>query len=298
MDTPTVMAVSNTVNIAEQNTMPANDTTSAPGSATVDHAKVKRDRKARKTAKAALHNAEQGHDNSKLGRRKTRYAKSQFPFLRLPAEARNRVVQSNVLVQSCPQDVPLTLTFCALQYKFALKSPGRCNIKTFKQPALLKVCQQIRGEASGLFTAVNGFDINVRTNYVPFNEYDKTPLFPVDFQQLAGIIQLDEDRREWLEDDGIVFRNVFISVYGAHARMNFVGFFGIGGSIDKDKKYAVKFGITNNRQNVVYVGKMFSDIKANIEEVLSEAQARPGFAGLTFDDVEKIAKFFNYIKGE
>jgi hypothetical protein len=43
---------------------------------------------------------------------------------------------------------------------------------------------------------------------------------------------------------------------------------------------------------------MFSDIKADIEKVLSEAKARPGFAGLTFSDLEKIAKFFNYIKGE
>jgi len=296
MDTATFNTVAGATNIAEQNAMPAN--AGQTGSTAIDHAQAKRDRKAKKTAKAALHNAEQGHDNSKLGRRKTRYAKSQFPFLRLPAEVRNRVVQSNLFAHSYPQDIPLTSTFCAQQYQFALQSPGRCNIKTFKQPPLLKVCQQIRSEASGLFTAVNGFDINVRTNYVPFNEFDKTALFPIDFQQLAGVIQLDEGRREWLEDDKIVFRNVMISVYGVHAHTNFVGFFGIGGGIDKDKKYAVKFGITNHRRNLKFVGKMFSDIKANIEEVLGEAQARTGFAGMTFDDLEKISKLFNYIKGE
>jgi hypothetical protein len=77
----------------------AKGTTSASGSTATNYAKVKRDRKAAKTAKAALHNAQQGHDNSKLGRRKTRYAKSQFPFLRLPPEVRNRVVWSNAMVQ-------------------------------------------------------------------------------------------------------------------------------------------------------------------------------------------------------
>jgi hypothetical protein len=297
MNTATFNAVSEAANIAEQNAMPAN--AGQTDSTAIDHAQAKRERKAKKTAKAALHNAEQGHDNSKLGRRKTRYAKSQFPFLRLPAEVRNRVVQSNLFAQSYSQDIPLTSTFCARQYQFAVKSSGRCNIKTFQQPPLLKVCQQIRSEASGLFTAVNGFDISVRTNYVPFVEDKaKTPLYPAYFHDLAGLLQLDASRREWLEGEKIVFRNVFISVYGAHACMNFVGFFGIGDNINKDDKYAVKFSVTNNRQNLEHVGKMFSDIKVDIEKVLSEAKARPGFAGLTFSDLEKIAKFFNYIKGE
>jgi len=121
MDFSTLNAASKTVGLAEQKTLPANagqtdnaanDTMSASGSATTNHAKVKRDRrKAAQTAKAALHNAQQGHDDSKLGRRTTRYAKSQFPFLRLPAEIRNRVVWREVMVQSNMQDTSLTCTF-------------------------------------------------------------------------------------------------------------------------------------------------------------------------------------------
>lgn len=101
MDTHAHNTVSQTANLAEQNALPANagqtdnvakDTTSTPGSTAIKHAKVKYDRKLAKAAKAALHNAQQGHDDSKLTRRKTRYAKGQFPFLRLPPEVRNRVV--------------------------------------------------------------------------------------------------------------------------------------------------------------------------------------------------------------
>jgi len=40
--------------------------------------KVKHDRKVAKAMKAALHNAQQGHDDCKKARRKTRYAGSQF----------------------------------------------------------------------------------------------------------------------------------------------------------------------------------------------------------------------------
>lgn len=93
MDTSTLNTGSKTTELTEQKALPAN------AGQTHNAAKVKRDRKAAaKTAKAALHNAQQGHDNSKLGRRKTRYAKSQFPFLRLPAEIRNRVVWPEVMV--------------------------------------------------------------------------------------------------------------------------------------------------------------------------------------------------------
>jgi len=101
MDTHAHNTVPQTANLAEQNVLPviegqtenmAKDTTSAPGSTATDSAKVKYDRKVAKAAKAALHNAQQGHDDSKLSRRKTRYAKGQFPFLRLPPEVRNRVV--------------------------------------------------------------------------------------------------------------------------------------------------------------------------------------------------------------
>lgn len=101
MDTPTFNTVSQIASVTEQNDLPVvegqtenmgKDTASAPGSTAVNSTKVKYDRKLAKAAKAALHNAKQGHDDSKLSRRKTRYAKGQFPFLRLPPEVRNRVV--------------------------------------------------------------------------------------------------------------------------------------------------------------------------------------------------------------
>jgi hypothetical protein len=296
MDASTFNTVSKTAKVTKQKAKQAS--AGQTGTAAIDNAQVKRDRKAKQTAKAALHNAQQGHDDSKLGRRKTRYAKGQFPFLRLPAEVRNRVVRSNMRALSFPQGIPLTHTFCSQQYKLALKSPRRCTLKTFKLPPLLKVCRQVRHEASGLFTKVNGFDFSVRTNYVPFAENaEKTPLFSPDFGHYAGQLQLDDGRREFLEDDKIVFRDLSIMVYGAHSRMNFVGFFGVTCEITKGQ-YAVSFGITNGRHNLEYVGKMFANIKGDIEGLLSEAQARPGFAGLKFSDLEKIAKFFDYFKGE
>ncbi|GAB7323295.1 hypothetical protein MBLNU13_g05771t1 [Cladosporium sp. NU13] len=281
MDTPTT--VSQTTELAELNTLPTNggqtndvvkDTTSAPGSTAVDSAKVKYDRKLANAAKAALHNVQQGHDDSKLSRRKTRYAKSRFPFLRLPPEVRNRV------------------------YKLALKSSGRCDIKTFKLPPLLKVCQQIRNEASGLLTAIDGFDLNVRTNYVPLAEDKKTPLFTPVPSNSIGLIQLDKGRREWLSGGKIVFRDIHISVYGAHTGRNHIGMFGIGGQINRWEYVVhaqvvpiVPFISVANRQRAE---EMFADIKAGIEEVMNEG----GSAGLTFSDLEKIAKLFDYVKGE
>jgi len=92
MDASTFNTASKTAELTEQKALPAN------AGQTNNAAKVKRGRKAAKTAKAALHNAQQGHDDSKLSRRKTRYAESQFPFMRLPAEIRNRVVWSKVMV--------------------------------------------------------------------------------------------------------------------------------------------------------------------------------------------------------
>jgi hypothetical protein len=101
MDTHAQNTISQTADLAEQNALPANagqtdhvakDATSASGSIAIGSTKVKYDRKVAKAAKAALHNAQQGHGDSKLSRRKTRYAKGQFPFLRLPPEVRNRVV--------------------------------------------------------------------------------------------------------------------------------------------------------------------------------------------------------------
>lgn len=145
-----------------------------------------------------------------------------------------------------------------------------------------------------MVTSINGFDLDVRTNYIPLAE-NKTPLFTPIPSNSIGLIPLDDGRRELLGGDTIVFRDIMMSVYGAHAGRNFVGMFGIGGQINR-WEYAVKGQVVNSTQ---YAEKMFTDIKANIEKVMKEAQARPGgSAGLTFSDLEKIVKFFNYVKGE
>ena len=155
------------------------------------------------------------------------------------------------------------------------------------------MCQQIRNEASGLVTSINGFDLNVRTNYVPL-ALDKTPLYDPIPSNSIGLIQLDDGRHNWLQGDKIVFRDIMMSVYGAHAGRNFVGMFGIGGQINR-WEYTVKGQLVNSTQDAE---KVFADIKADIEKVMKEAKARPGFAGLTFSDLEKIVKFFDYVKGE
>lgn len=88
-----------------------------------------------------------------------------------------------------------------------------------------------------------------------------------------------------------------MSVYGAHAGRNFVGMFGIGGQIN-NWQYTVKaqvvpivpFISAANRQ---YLVEMFADIKEDVEEFM-----KGGSAGLTFSDLEKIVKFFDYVKGE
>ena len=203
-----------------------------------------------------------------------------------------------MIAASHSQDGPLISPLCSQQYKLALKSSGRCDIKTFKLPPLLKVCQQIRNEASGLFTAINGFDLIIRTNWIPLAEDKKTPLFTPIPSNSIGLIQLDEGRRGWLAGDKIVFCDIKISVYAAHAGRNYVGMFGIGGQINR-WGYAVHaqvvpivpFISTANRQ---YADKMFADIKAVIEDVMKEG----GSAGLTFSHLEKVAKLFDYVKGE
>lgn len=105
MDTRTLVVVLKTADLAKQKDMPttktqfdnaSKSTTSSIDSATAVRAKARYDRRLADAAKAALHNAQQGHDDSKKARRKTRYAESQFPFLRLPAEVRNIVVHINI----------------------------------------------------------------------------------------------------------------------------------------------------------------------------------------------------------
>ena len=176
-----------------------------------------------------------------------------------------------------------------------MASPGRCYLTKVKPPPLLKVSKQIRSEAAGLYTAVNGFEVNVRTSYIPFAA-DQTPLFPAFMPDDVGLLHIDEDRRQWLSDDKVVFRDIGISVFGTYAGRSYIGAFVIGGE-DNQGKIATKSMILD-RRNVQHVEALWADIKVGIDKLLKDAQARPGFAGLKFSDLEKIAKCFDYVKPE
>ena len=105
MDTRTLVVILKTADLTKQKDIPATKTqldntskssTSSNDSAAAVRAKARYDRRLADGAKAVLHNAQQGHDDSKKARRMTRYAESQFPFLHLPAEVRNNVVYINI----------------------------------------------------------------------------------------------------------------------------------------------------------------------------------------------------------
>jgi hypothetical protein len=105
MDNPIVHVLSETASSIEQAELPsttvpldniANGITLAAHPIAISRTKTKLERRA---AKAALHNAQQGHEDSKKARRKTRYATAQFPLLRLPAELRNNIV--SIYPSSC-----------------------------------------------------------------------------------------------------------------------------------------------------------------------------------------------------
>jgi hypothetical protein len=98
MDSPVAHALPRPAGLIEQADVPsttapldntANGITLATPPTPISRIKANLERRA---AKDALHNAQQGHDDSKKARRKTRYATTQFPLLRLPAELRNNIV--------------------------------------------------------------------------------------------------------------------------------------------------------------------------------------------------------------
>lgn len=97
------------------------------------------------------------------------------PFLELSAELRNRIYWWAVVVHDCDID----------SYTLPIRITGR----TFPEPPLLRVCRQIREEASPVFYGNNEFIFEM-------NDYDSTPLamylkkFPSDAGQFP--IPLDD----------------------------------------------------------------------------------------------------------
>ena len=173
----------------------------------------------------------------------------------------------------------------------------RCAIKSFKPPPLLQVDQQIRTEAVGLLTTANGIEMTIRSNYVVLAK-DHTPMWQPLFKHDVGLLQLDDARSKWLTNHNAVFRDVIISVLSASRAAGKVGTFFIGGAMNKDR-YTTKWQANYPyAPNLELLREMWTDISADIEKIMKEAEARPGFTGLTLKDLENIAKFFDYVKCE
>lgn len=168
-------------------------------------------------------------------------------------------------------------------------------MSNIKLPRLLQVCQQIRNEGSGLFTAVNDLKFAVRSNYIPL-AHDQQPLRSPVLTHDVGLLMLDGARSDWLKASKGVFPEFNFSVRTVCDEKFQVGAFYIGGQVT-GYKLAVKW-MVGFRANSKALEEIFPVIETDINKLLQEAQARPGFAGLTFGDLEKIAKFFNYVKPE
>ena len=168
-------------------------------------------------------------------------------------------------------------------------------MSSFKVPRLLQVSQQIRNEASGLFTAVNNLKFAVRSSYIPLAQ-DQQPLRSPVLTHDVGLLMLDGARSDWLKASKGVFTEFNFGVRTVCDEKFQVGAFYIGGQVNGYKlvpKWMMSFGSKSKA-----LEEMFTVIAADITKLLQEAQARPAFAGLTFGDLEKIAKFFNYVKPE
>jgi hypothetical protein len=159
------------------------------------------------------------------------------------------------------------------------------------------VSQQIRSEAVGLLTTANGIGLKIRSSYVGLNA-DQTPVTQDFFNHDTGLLQLDGARLKWLEDNKMVFRDVEILVQCASWRDPIIGRYFIGGPFNNHKYTSRWMVLYPYAPNFVLLKKVFTDIEADVQKLLKEAEARPGFTGLKLNDLEKIAKCFDYVKRE
>lgn len=148
--------------------------------------------------------------------------------------------------------------------------------------------RQVRNETVGSLAVVSGIELNIRSNYAPIAE-DGTSIPKQCFYPNIGLLQLEGERRKWLEDDKIVFRDIKIDVYCACCPKRRIGAFFVsinGGG------YTVKWRVYY-LANLKILGMAFAGVKEDIIQVLTEG----GFeGGLKLGDLEHVVKCFGRIK--
>lgn len=142
----------------------------------------------------------------------------------------------------------------------------------------------------GLLTTVSGVELAIRSNYVVLST-DQTPIYQRYFHHDIGLLQISSKRCEWLNNDAIVFRDIKIHVRCACCPKQNIDTFVVG---VVGGRYIVNSQVWNIR-NYDNIARMLESIKADIKELLEQAEARTGFAGLKLGDLEKIAKCFHWV---
>lgn len=158
-----------------------------------------KEKKVRQTKAAALHNAAQNLDSSKPERRITRLRSSQFPFLRLPVEIRNKI------------------------YSLAVQSEKALELNKLRIPKLLQTCRQIRGEAMSSFTANNKVEFKLRSTCLLREKALAGPghhYFPN-----IGSLPLQYPQMKWMQQEDVVFRHIEIDVLCACCPDTKIGYF-------------------------------------------------------------------------
>lgn len=145
----------------------------------------------------------------------------------------------------------------------------------------------------GLPTTVNSVDFAVRTNYVVVWKDHVPNNNNVYYHHDIGLLQLNDQRSEWLSAPEVVFRDIRIVVKCACCPKGAsMGTFLIA---IVDGAYTVQWTVWWIL-NLANLEKVFAGVEVGIKKVLKEAEARPGFAGLKLSDLQKIAKCFHWIE--
>lgn len=226
----------------------------------------------RRASRAANHNAEQAltHQPDRQHHRIiTRSRALHFPLLRLPAELRNKIYAYALAAER--KDPPISL-------------------RALKIPPLPQTSRQIRGETLGLLTSVNEISLTIRSTYCVTGRHVASSDWHR-FYLDTGFLRLDAQRRAWLLAQGAVFRALEIRVLCCCCEETRIGYFRIrvlkGGKCERSSSVKEVRGSEG-------LERAFDGIGKAIEGVLSKAEARNGFVGLSVGDLEEIAGCFRW----
>lgn len=184
---------------SRRSSKPANLTQSEVNSPVSEAMLKAKERKKCQTQTAAIHNAQQNLDSSKPDRRVTRLRSSQFPFLRLPVEIRNKI------------------------YDLATKPEKALELNKLRIPKLPQACRQIRGEAMGSFTANNKVEFKLRSSCL-LREKALTGPGHLYFPNI-GSLPLHYHQMKWMQKEDVVFRHIEIDVLCACCPDTKIGYF-------------------------------------------------------------------------